>query len=97
MDHSGLKKYIEDFYELLDPNILKSNHDPDKVFELTENGYERHYLSIVANGKVHGLACVNYDHTSLGSHRCFIRHLSTIIPNALQKGLDAIVNYIFLP
>jgi len=49
-----------------------------KLFDITEDGYDRHYLHIVFEGKIYGLACLNYDQTNLGGHRCYIRHYSTI-------------------
>lgn len=66
------------FYERLDPTIAQSNHDAAKIVQLTEDGYERHYLHLVHNETVYGLACLNYDASNLGGHRCYIRHLSTI-------------------
>lgn len=30
----------------------------------------------------------------LGGHRCFITHLSTIVPDQMTKALDAVVKYV---
>ena len=92
---SDLKKYVEEFYEKLPDSIAKSNASASDVLKKTENGYERHYLQLVANNKVLGLACLNYDQTNLGGHRCYIRHLSTIDPSHLVKALDAVVEYVW--
>lgn len=80
----------------LPESIGKSNASASDVLKKTENGYERHYLQLVANDdKVYGHACLNYDHTNSGGHRCYIRHLSTFDPLHLSKGLDAVVEYIW--
>ena len=50
---------------------------------------------LVFNEKVYGIATLNYDQTMLGGHRCYIRHLSTIVPDHLGKALDSIVDYIW--
>jgi len=78
IDYKEVSNYIESFYEKLDPVINKSNHESSKVFDLTENGYDRYYVNLISEGKVYGLACLNYDPTNLGGHRCYIRHFSTI-------------------
>ena len=45
----------------MDETILKSNNPPEEVFEKTEEGYDRHYLMLVANEKVYGIAVLHYD------------------------------------
>lgn len=59
-----------------------SFYEPEKLFELMENGYERHYMKIIAyhDGKkmAHGLACVNVDQNYRQGHRAFLRHISVI-------------------
>ena len=63
--------------------------------QLTEDGYERHYLHLALNDIVYGLACLNYDSSNLGGHRCYIRHLSTISAKHLKQGLQAVIDYIW--
>lgn len=75
----NLPNYIESFYERLEETIQKSNHEAVKLFDITENGYDRRYLHIVHNGKIYGMVCLNYDQNNLGGHRCYIRHFSTIL------------------
>jgi hypothetical protein len=48
-------------YNLLDESVAKSNNPPAEVFQKTENDYERHYLAITYEDKIHGLACLGYD------------------------------------
>ena len=81
-------------YKKLADSIAKSNTSSSEVIEKTECGYERHYLQLEANGAIQGFACLNYDHTNLGGHRCFIRHLSTINPEHLAQALNDVVLYI---
>ena len=50
----------------LTPEMKESFYDIPTLFKKMEDGYERHYLKIVAfhkDGKkmAHGLACVNVD------------------------------------
>ena len=51
----------------LTPEMKESFYDIPTLYKKMEDGYERHYLKIVAfhNGKkmAHGLACVNVDQT----------------------------------
>ena len=58
-------EFAKDYYQKLVPEIRDSFYDPEKLFEKMEDGYERHYLKIVAyhDGRkmAHGLACVNID------------------------------------
>ncbi len=91
VSYSNLQKHIESFYERLDETIVKSNHDAIKSFEITEQGYDRHYMHIVNEGKIYGLACLNYDQNNLGGHRCYIRHFSMISLAHLKQGLEAVV------
>lgn len=44
---------------------------------------------------MYGLACLNYDATYLGGHRCYIRHLSTISTAHFKQALEAVVDYIW--
>jgi hypothetical protein len=53
--------FIDKVYSALDDTIAKSNNTPKEVFEKTEEGYDRHYLMLVANEKVYGIAILNYD------------------------------------
>ena len=59
-----------------------SFYDVPTLFKKMEEGYERHYLKIIAyhDGKkmAHGLACVNVDQSLQSGHRAFIRHVSVI-------------------
>ena len=61
----------------LTPEMKESFYDIPTLYKKMEDGYERHYLKIVAfhNGKkmAHGLACVNVDQTLQNGHRAFIR------------------------
>jgi hypothetical protein len=41
--------------------MAHSNHEPKKVIELMELGYELQYVNLVKDKKVVGLACMNYD------------------------------------
>lgn len=52
-------------------------------------------MNLVHDGKVYGLACFNYDHSNLGGHRGYIRHLSTMEPKHMEIALDAVVDYIW--
>jgi hypothetical protein len=81
-------------YTLLDEGVAKSNNSALEVFSKTENGYDRNYLAVTFEDKIYGLVCLNYDHTMLGGHRCFITHLSTIVPDQMSKALDAVVKYV---
>ena len=51
--------------EKLTPEMRDSFYDTRTLFKKMEEGYERHYLKIIAfhHGKkmAHGLACVNVD------------------------------------
>lgn len=87
--------FIEHIYKNVDETIAKSNNTPQEVFDRTEEGYDRHYLMLVFNEKVYGIATLNYDQTALGSHRCYIRSLFTILPTHLAKALDTVVKYIW--
>jgi len=62
-----------------------------------EDGYERHYLKIVAyhNDKkmAHGLACVNYDQTLPNGHRAFIRHVSVIRNELFPQALKLVIDF----
>lgn len=74
----NLQKYLEDYYTKIESVIAKSNNEPGKTLELTNDGYDRHYVQIIAHNKIYGLAILNYDQTALGGHRCYIRHFSTV-------------------
>jgi len=58
-------EFCKDYYQKLVPEIRDSFYPAERLFELMESGYERHYLKIVAyhDGRkmAHGLACVNVD------------------------------------
>jgi hypothetical protein len=96
VEYEGLPKYILSFYEKLDSTIAQSNHEATKVFDITEDGYDIFYVHLVdSDGKVYGLACLNYDPTNLGGHRCYIRHFSTISASHFKTGLQALIEYIW--
>jgi hypothetical protein len=42
-----------------------------------ETGYERHYLKLIYNGQLCGIALFNVDPTAQNEQRAFIRHVST--------------------
>ncbi len=86
--YNKLLTFISHVYGALDETIAKSNNAPQEVFDKTEEGYDRHYLMLVAKEKVYGIAIVNYDQTALASHRCYIRSLCTIVPSHMDKALD---------
>ena len=86
--YDRLLNFMSHVYSALDDTIAKSNNTPQEVFDKTEEGYDRHYLMLVANEKVYGIAIVNYDQSALASHRCYIRSLCTIVPSHLDKALD---------
>ena len=75
--------------------MAKSNNSPTEVFQKTEDDYDRHYVAITFEDKIHGLACIGYDKSLPGSHRCYIRHLSTIMADQLEKALSAVVEFVF--
>ena len=41
--------------------MAKSNHTSDLTLSKNEDGYLRHYLHIIEDNVIRGLACVNYD------------------------------------
>lgn len=59
--YSQILSFITHVYNQLDDTIAKSNNNPQEVFDKTEQGYDRHYLMLVANEKVYGIAIINYD------------------------------------
>jgi len=78
VDFAELLNYVDEYYARIPNAIAKSNNESDIAVNKTEDGYLRHYLHLMVDDVVHGLACLNYDHTLLGGHRVYIRHLSTI-------------------
>jgi hypothetical protein len=76
------RAFAEEYYKRLLPEMRDSQYDIDSLIEKMEDGYERHYMKIVAfhNGQKmgHGLACVNVDQTYREGYRAFIRHVSVI-------------------
>jgi hypothetical protein len=93
----NLHDHIIKYYETVPPAVIKSNAAAEEILSKTENGYERHYMSIVSqkDGKCLGFASFNYDHTNLGGHRCFIRHLSTVNPEHMAQALELVVEFIW--
>lgn len=93
--HSELLNYTDEYYARIKHAMAKSNHECDMAVNKTEDGYLRHYFHIVVGDMIHGLACLNYDHTLLGGHRVYIRHLSTIMSNELPHALDLVCDFIW--
>ena len=64
-----------------------------------EDGYERHYLKIVAfhNGKkmAHGLACINVDQSLNSGYRAFIRHVSVIRNELFPQAMKLVIDFIW--
>lgn len=64
-----------------------------------EEGYERHYLKIVAyhDGKkmAHGLACINVDQSLQSGHRAFIRHVSVIRNELFPQALKLVTDFVW--
>lgn len=58
---SEIPNFLTVIYDLLDESIAKSNNPPNEVFLKTENDYDRQYLAITFENKIHGLACIGYD------------------------------------
>ena len=87
LQSSEFVEFCKDYYQKLVPEIRNSFYDPEKLYEVMEGGYERHYLKIVAyhDGRkmAHGLACVNVDQNFRQGHRAFLRHVSVIRPELL--------------
>lgn len=79
--------FCKDYYDKLVPDVRNSFYEPERLFTLMEDGYERHYLKIVAyhEGRkmAHGFACVNVDQKFRQGHRAFLRHISVIRPELL--------------
>ena len=92
---SEIPNFLSEIYALLDEPIAKSNNPPTQVFQKTENDYDRHYVAITFEEKIHGIACIGYDQSLLGGHRCYIRHFSTMIADQLEKALSAVVEFVF--
>jgi hypothetical protein len=86
---------IKGFYQKVDPAIAQSNHEPTRVQELMEDGYEQRYMSLVKDGKIYGLVCFNYERGFVAGHRCYIRHFSTISMAHYKNGLKSVVDYIW--
>ena len=93
--YSEILNYTDEYYARIPNAMAKSNHECDIAVNKTEDGYLRHYFHIVVGDVIHGLACLNYDHTLLGGHRVYIRHLSTIMSNELPHALDLVCDYIW--
>ena len=83
----------------LTPEMKESFYDIPTLYKKMEDGYERHYLKIVAfhNGKkmAHGLACVNVDQTLQNGHRAFIRHVSVIRNELFPQALKLVTEFIW--
>jgi len=64
-----------------------------------EDGYERHYLKIVAfhDGRkmAHGLACVHIDRSYRQGFRAFLRHISVIRPELLPQAVKLTVDFVW--
>lgn len=92
-------EFASDYYSKLVPELRDSLYDPETLFKLMENGYERHYMKIVAfhEGKkmAHGLACLNVDPNYMGGHRVFLRHISVIRTELLPQALTLIIDFIW--
>ena len=95
IDYTELINYVDEYYARIPNAMAKSNHECDIAVNKTEDGYLRHYFHIVVGDVVHGLACLNYDHTLLGGHRVYIRHLSTIMSGELSQALDLVCDFIW--
>ena len=91
--------FATDYFGKLLPEMRDSFHNPEQLFKIMEDGYERHYLKIVAfhEGRkmAHGLACVNVDQNFRQGHRAFLRHISVIRAELLPQALKLIVNFIW--
>jgi len=95
VDYAELLNYVDEYYARIPNAMAKSNNESDIVVNKTEDGYLRHYLHLMVDEVVHGLACLNYDHTLLGGHRVYIRHLSTIHTADLQEVLDVVCDFVW--
>lgn len=59
-------------------------------------GYDQHYMHIKnTKGEIVGMALFNYDHTNLGGHRAYIRHLSTLQEEIMPSALQLVIDYIW--
>ena len=65
IDASEFEGFAKGYCDKLTPQMRDSFYDVPTLFKKMEEGYERHYLKIIAyhDGKkmAHGLACVNVD------------------------------------
>ena len=65
IDSTEFVQFAQGYMDKLTPEMKDSFYDIQNLYKKMEEGYERHYLKIVAfhNGKkmAHGLACVNVD------------------------------------
>ena len=91
--------FCKEYYQKLLPEIRDSFYEPERLFELMEQGYERHYLKIVAyhQGRkmAHGLACVHIDQNYRQGHRAFLRHVSVIRPELMPQALQLVSDFIW--
>lgn len=64
-----------------------------------EDGYEKHYLKIIAyhDGKklAHGVACINIEYNVTNGYHAFIRHLSVIRTELLDQALGLVLDFIW--
>ena len=99
MDETEFVNFATDYYAKLVEPMRNSFYDPETLFRKMEDGYERHYLKIVAyhNGKklAHGIACVNVDQTAQSMHRAFIRHVSVIRPELFPQALKIVLDFVW--
>jgi hypothetical protein len=91
--------FANEYYQKLVPQLRDSFYEPETLFNLMEQGYERHYLKIVAfhEGRkmAHGLACVHIDQNHKSGHRAFLRHISVIRTELLPQALKLTVDFIW--
>jgi len=93
VDYAELVNYFDEYYTRIPNAMAKSNNECVIAVNKTEDGYLRHYLHLMVDDVVHGLALLNYDHTLLGGHRAYIRHLSTINTGDLPEALDLVCEF----
>jgi len=60
-----------------------------------EDSYDRRYLCLTHKNKMYGFAYLHYDQTTFESHRCYIRHFSTLQVKHYEKAMEAVVKYVW--
>ena len=99
IDTKEFMQFANDYTNKLTPEMKESFYDNLTLHKKMEEGYERHYMKIIAfhKGKkmAHGLACVNVDQTCSAGHRAFIRHVSVIRNELFPNALKLVTNFIW--